>query len=158
MMKSIYIASRTALLIIITAILGACTRNDGNIGQLFGMWRMVEATEAGQPLELPADTYYVWSFQNNITQIKEMHTNLTYNEYWCTFSDTSFDITLNFNHSDDENNAGFWPYMTPDQLGFAPAPCTVTLRKLEFKPRTMHLEYVNPDNGTTYTYTLNKIY
>lgn len=64
------------LLAALTAIvcLGACTRNNGNIGKQFGQWKVTHITVDGQ-----TDANYhgnmFWSFQNSTVEMKYVEDN-----------------------------------------------------------------------------------
>lgn len=49
--------------------LSACTRNDGNIGDWFGTWRVDSITIDGAVDTDYAPPYMFWKFQNSIVQV-----------------------------------------------------------------------------------------
>lgn len=53
------------LMAVVVMVMTACTRNNGDIGELFGTWRVVSIEKGGQELTSDAGSLY-FSFQSSI--------------------------------------------------------------------------------------------
>lgn len=59
-------------------IMSGCTRHNGDIGDLFGEWRLERLTADGQETDLYEETpdaplLYTWAFQGNIIRINTIY-------------------------------------------------------------------------------------
>ena len=67
------------LLILIIGLLQlGCTRNNGDIGDLFGTWRLDTLTEDGKELDLYGGMtkVYTWAFQSHIIRVQDIRNNM----------------------------------------------------------------------------------
>ena len=91
------------LLVLVTC---GCTRNDGDIGDYFGEWRLEKLTADGEALPLYTDgsgvELYTWAFQGKIIQIVEMLPRHEYVEHTGSWREENDVLELNFSYSDDE--------------------------------------------------------
>ena len=63
---------RLCLLSVIVVLLGACTRNDGYIGKVFGMWRVTSIVKNGETNKSYDGTLY-FSFQSSVYSQKKVN-------------------------------------------------------------------------------------
>lgn len=136
---NIYIVS--ALLV----LLSACTRNDGDIGELYGLWRVVSIEDNGEELESYDGTLY-FAFQSNV--------------YCQRVVDESLHVYT--------DNFASWYYQSDDEIivDFSDnryAPFTITgmqkgqnlVRIEKCEGKDLEMSYVAAD-GTYYIYKLKK--
>ena len=144
------------LLVLVTC---GCTRNDGDIGDYFGEWRLEKLTADGEALPLYPDgsgvELYTWAFQGKIIQIVEMLPRHEYVEHTGSWREENDVLELNFSYSDDE--PGHEPgYRAPAALHLVSEGIT-RLHMDRFKNHRMVLSYVGADD-VTYTYYLKRPY
>lgn len=135
-------------------LLGSCTRNDGNIGDLFGIWRLETLTVDGEEINFLYGNVraYTWSFQSHIIYIRSIY---DYNEsggFFGTWTKDNSILILNFTHENDNGTSGYRPpsalHLSSD--GVTPLSIhTLTSRHLE-------VSYVNA-NGKEYGYKFKKV-
>lgn len=127
-------------LIILTCLLGAgCTHNNGDIGPLFGRWKLIEAS--GLPQSAPEGIF--WAFQSSVIQ---MQRNGAYGEESTVYGKWQLDrqeLRLDFPDED---------YAPLPELDL-PRQCSLRVEHLSRSE--MKLTYTNPDGGRQ-TYTLKK--
>lgn len=63
----LYIAS----LLVAVLVLGACTRNHGDIGIWFGTWHVEQITAAGTPVNVEGD--YFFQFQSHVFRVSQVY-------------------------------------------------------------------------------------
>lgn len=68
--------------IVIALIFAACNRNNGDIGDLFGEWRLESMTADGEPVQLYTQKddasipiLFTWAFQGNVVRINSIYPN-----------------------------------------------------------------------------------
>lgn len=128
--------------------LPAC-QNNGDIGDLYGTWRLDSFTIDGQPEpEIAAQTLI--SFQNNIIEVQRIHdSDGSFTNYFGTWADTGELMTLNFTHSYDDGS-----FPAPEWLGWTSQE-PMAIRVSDRSSRSMTWTYTAPD-GTIYVYKLHK--
>lgn len=138
------------------ATLGGCTTNNGDIGLLFGTWRVESVTAGGVEVNLEADSVESYSlvFQNRIVRVIEVRTHHDHEYYTGTFTHIGNDLALDFSHSDKLN--GTTIYTPPSVLCFEPHGVT-NLTITELTKRRMEAFRVGP-SGVTYKYKFYKSY
>lgn len=126
------------------AIAQGCTRNDGNIGPIWGMWRVTNLEINGEQKEGYEGNLY-FSFQASVFMQK----------------------TVNENEHSANNTYAMWMYQGEDLLiNFTEErykPFAISgmihgenfVKVLYFEGDDMHLEYENPD-GVKYFYKLKR--
>lgn len=148
-----------SILIALVAVVSGCTRNNGDIGDLFGRWKVDTLTADGveQPLygEESGDDallYALW-FQGELVWVHtvyERHDFLTVKGMW-TRTDSS--LLLDFSHTGHDGDIYYRP---PLALHFVERGVTPLTIESETSSR-MHLWYVAHD-GVRYDYFLTKVY
>lgn len=63
----LYIAS----LLVAVLVLGACTRNHGDIGIWFGTWHVEQITAGGTPVNVEGD--YFFQFQSHVFRVSQVY-------------------------------------------------------------------------------------
>ncbi len=132
-----------------------CTRNNGDIGVLFGRWRVESLLADGQPVQLYSDDVllYTWSFQSSLMFITVVE---PYNDYYNikgTWSRDGDELKLNFSYT---GNDGPVYYDPPENLHLVKGGVT-DLNIIRLTSGEMELERVSPD-GVRYLYYLKKAY
>ncbi len=160
------------LLVIITVILNGCTRNNGDIGEWFGTWKVTEITIDGA-----VDTTYqgnmFWMFQTSVICMRTIDDNHGYSDHWGTWRELPDGaLELNFTHHDNDNETGSWKYRPAPashlpaavntlhilRLTGSTATLTYTLSTLPSPPSTLPSppSTLPSPPSTTYTYHLQK--
>ena len=127
------------LILLCLLLTGACTRNDGDIGRQFGLWKLVSVTRAG--VDDPSyEENVFWAFQNNTIEMKEVQAdNVVYQSFG------SYRI---------EDNTLFLSFTDPD---FPPRPVTGLPRVCELDIlRFTRSELVLSYQEGTVIYTFHK--
>lgn len=64
-----------AILAVVMVWLCGCTRNDGDIGPLFGTWQLTEREVTGEEVSapLPPVKELFWSFQSSVIEMKHVY-------------------------------------------------------------------------------------
>ena len=115
----------------------ACTRNDGNIGYLFGQWKLVSMTTDGVDIPNYKGNVY-WSFQNTTIEMKVV---IETGEVYQTFGNfKEMDNTLFLNFPDED--------FPPRPITGLPRECELQVIKLT--GGEMILSYGDP--ATIYTF------
>lgn len=137
--------------------LAGCTRHNGDIGPLFGTWRLdgLERTGAdGAAEEMPIE-FYSWAFQSNILRITKI---MDHHDFEISVGTWSLDedvMTLNFTHS--ENNPDNIDYFRPPAELHLSSTGVTRLRVQRLDRKRLVMDYTDAE-GDTYTYILNKSY
>lgn len=81
----------------LTILLNGCTTNNGDIGDMFGQWRLTEVMHNDDG---SADGTYsgnmFWSFQNTTVEIKQIESNNVYVQTYGNFYVEDETLTLTF--------------------------------------------------------------
>lgn len=139
---------------LLLAIATSCTHNDGDIGPLFGIWRLEKMTRDGQAVDLRADGLQLvtFAFQNQVVEINttEDHNYLT----TCLANWRRDGQTLTFDFDNTDATGEDVRYTPPSILGWRHGEtCPTEIVKLDGK--NMELAYVSPTGGD-YRYWLKK--
>jgi hypothetical protein len=150
MVRSIYIGSLLTLLL----LLSGCTRNNGDIGNLFGTWRLETMTKNGEEVDLYSNLtkVYTWAFQSHIVRIQDIRDNMDYVNYygsWCKEKDV---LILDFTYEDENGNG---EYLPPSPLHLN-ADGITRLDVNQTSSKEMKLSYRSVDD-VEYSYYLRKI-
>lgn len=149
--------SRIILLIVIALSFNACTHNNGDIGDLFGTWKLETITIDGEKDSSYQDNV-LWKFQASvINMVRANDTTHDRSESWGTWSYANDDtqILLNFTHTDNDNpNQGSNKY-SPLPETYLPKARISTLNIVELNGKKMTLIY-RADNGKEYIYYFKK--
>lgn len=91
-----------AILAITVAVLSGCTRNDGDIGPLFGLWQMsgreVKGVDATEPLP-PVEELF-WAFQSSVIEMKHVYGTSRYESIYGKWNLQGETLTLDFPDTD----------------------------------------------------------
>lgn len=149
-MKSLYkILTLAAILFTATA----CTRNNGDIGDWFGTWKLDNITIDGVPDKNYGDNV-VWKFQSDIISMclinDAEHSSIA---RWGTWQQVDDRIILNFTYKDDEIEPGTNIYQ-PIQSIYLPGGI-MELTVVTLSRSKIVLRYTSADN-IVYTYSFSK--
>lgn len=153
-MKKSRLINILLLLIALVATTG-CTRNNGDIGPLFGNWCLDSMKADGEEVELYDDTtlLYVWGFQSSLVRIQ---TILPLNDYRFTMGTWTHEgntLTLDFDHTDIDGDYNYTPPAPLHLEGHGITPLHITT----LTGSVLKAEYTAP-SGVKYEYTLHKAY
>ncbi len=144
------------ILIALLGIFASCTRNDGDIGPLFGAWRLDSASRDNVELQLPVGKYTTWSFQNSILMVQLIDAAHYAETKVGTFSrPAEGKMRIDFDNSADGVESGTGPYAAPSWMGF-PAKGIFDLEIAELNGKKMVLIWHAPDDGGIYEYKFSK--
>lgn len=129
--------TRLILSAIALFILAGCTRNDGDIGHLFGQWKLVSITRNGVDDPSYEGNIY-WSFQNSTLEMKEVVAHNTVYQTFGNWHET--DNTLFFSFPDHD-------YPPRPSVGL---PREAELQIIKLDSGSLILSYGDP--ATIYTF------
>ena len=129
---------------IVLALVSSCTRNDGDIGELFGIWR-VTAIEVDGANQNDYDGTLYFAFQSSVfSQKKVNEVTHWHDDLFATWKYQGKDIIIDF--SDDR-------YTPISITGMQQGQNLVIIESIEGDDLIM--SYVNPE-GVKYRYILKK--
>lgn len=142
------------LITIITFSTISCTRNNGDIGDYFGTWKLEQIT-----INNKKDTEYkgniFWGFQSSVFTMKEVNDTLhTKSEHWGTWEEQNDKLILNFTHSDNSNPQSSFKY-SPAKATYLPANSISILDIITLSGNEMKLQYTD-SIGNIFNYDLTK--
>lgn len=145
MTRNILAGTICLLLMLLT---GAC-QNNGDIGYLYGTWRIESMTLNGEPQpELAAQTLI--SFQSDIIEVQRIiDSDGTYANYFGTWSEEGDKMTVDFTHHADD-----YDFPAPEWLGWnSRYPITLIVTDRTSRSMTWQLQM---DGGPANVYKLKK--
>lgn len=133
----------------------SCKTNNGDIGNLYGIWVLESVYVGDTPLEDWRDNISSvdWRFQNNIVQITRANALHDYEYRIGTFTHENHTLELNFTHSDDENPSGQGIYAAPEWLYFEPGTTMFNIDSESSSSMTLSTMH---SDGKLFTYHLRK--
>ncbi len=147
-------ALKLLLLIAIAFAPLSCTRNCGNIGDWFGIWKLESITVNGE-----SDPYYhgnvFWRFQTNmILMTYTYETNYDASGSYGTWTENNNILELNFSYyTEGESEQGAW--YIPPAVTHIPAGIS-RLSVLHLSRKEIKLSYLSQSDGKEYFYLLKK--
>lgn len=134
-----------------------CTRHNGDIGDLFGEWRLEKLTADGDNVELysqdaGAPQLYTWAFQGNIIRLNTIYAHNRVIECYGTWSLKDDILELLFIYKDNEIGTEN-RYRPPKAMHFSPDGIT-RLHVDRLTGKKMEASYVS-DDGVEYRYYLS---
>lgn len=139
------------IIIVLVGLLCSGCQNNGNIGTMFGSWRLDEMTVNGDVGIGQEITNTVFSFQNNIVAVTSQYddymSNLEVYGTWLWYNEDTLMFSFQNYENPANNVAPYWIGFTTDEV--------MTMRVTDRTSRTMtlHWEY----DGNEYVYKLKKI-
>lgn len=133
-----------------------CARNDGDIGDLFGRWK-VEALQAdGQDQVLYDDDVlmYCWSFQGSLVWIQTLHPHHDFVNVKGMWNRDAHLLSLDFSFTGDDGDVFYRP---PEPLHLVNDGITA-LNIESLTSSRMHVWYESSTDGVRYDYHLKKYY
>ena len=143
--------------VVLAAVLGSCTDNNGDIGPYYGVWALDRVTIDGTEATSWHDdeNWTVWEFQNNIIFIERDWPDGNYDRRVGTWSATDTELVLDFNHTNPEYDPGTGPFAAPEWIYMEPG--TNTLQIIRLTNRQMELSNTLAD-GRKVVYYLRHTY
>ena len=142
-------------LFVAAMLLGGCTRNNGDIGDWFGKWQVMEIRVDGVA-ETDYEPRYFWEFQNDIIRLVWVGPNgYDRDTYYCfgTWKQPSDNaMVFDFSHSDDSGRLLYRPFSAMHFPGDRPFTLTIS----DVSGKTCTMKYVEESTSTEYTYLLRK--
>lgn len=133
--------------------LTGCTRNNGDIGDWFGKWQLLELTVNGEAEPNVVGGRFFWDFQNNIIRIDCVSLSGHDVNYcvgtWEQPSDNA--MTLDFSHTADNQ-----VYHSPFGAMHFPSDRPFTLTILSKNGKECTFKRIDETDGTEYIYHLRK--
>ena len=134
------------LVILISIALSACTHNNGNIGPIFGKWKLTEIIESENSINSYSGNIY-WSFQNTTMGIIRVNEYNSYTETYCNWSIEDNNNYIIFDFADDR----YHPF---PELGMPYPRCEMKIQKLNGSEMILYLNASS--NGTPRIYKFIK--
>ncbi len=143
----------TSLIISLLFLIG-CTRNDGDIGDLFGRWRLESLTVDGIQEELYDEEtlLYSWSFQSSLLFIQVIQPYYSYYNVKGTWEREDNILRINFGYTGDD---GEMYYAPPENLHLERG--VNDMKILRLTSGELILER-SGENDVKYVYRLKKAY
>lgn len=137
----------------VSAILCGCTRNNGDIGWLFGEWRLDRMTADGAEVDLypggeDEAILYTWSFQSDIIRINTMLPNHRRDEVFGSWEEKDDILELNFSYRYDDGL-----FMPPPALHLVRGG--ITPLHIDSRGGKKAVFSYTADDGVSYTYYLS---
>lgn len=141
------------MMIMMPFMLGSCTHNDGDIGPLFGFWRLDSMTENDREVTLYNTSVlrYTFAFQSNVMYIQTLYPHNDSHRCYSSWVREGDTITFDFDNHDSANNDQYTP---PAALGFDPSGVTV-MNVSVLTSSSLVVGYTD-DNGVKRVYYLSK--
>ena len=141
-----------AIALLLASIFSGCVTNNGDIGNLYGIWRLekmvVDDTEVAQP---EADgSYTSWLFQNDIIEIERTtprYDKCSRNGTWTRPSDKT--MTFDFTHGDNTYKPGSNIYRAPEWISFPEGKSTFDV--ITDDGKRLILQYTEAGHSVRYT-------
>jgi len=135
---------------IVLSVLGAC-QNNGDIGYLYGTWRIEAYTVDGEPQAVAESTSV--SFQSDIIMVQQViDAEMTYANYFGRWSESGDVMTVDF-----AQTVGGEPVKVPEYLGWTGA-APMEMRVSDRGDRSMTWTYASGTDGAVRVYRLRKTY
>lgn len=132
-----------------------CTRNNGDIGPLFGQWHLTQIKIDDQT-DTSYDGHLFWLFQNQVVEMLQMHPapdNHVAVSYTGTWTRLDGYLVLNYSHSETDPDQA-WRYKPAPASGL-PALAEIPLKISRLRGGKMVLIYQEPD-GSNRTFYFTK--
>lgn len=140
--------TRIIIAIALAAVSYGC-QNNGDIGYLFGTWRIDSLTADGEEQPEAAEQTLI-SFQNDIIMVQQItDDDGSYTNYFGTWAEDGDRMTINFTHHQDSG-----PFPAPIWLGWT-ADEPMVMQVSDRHSRSVTWTYMSPD-GIEYVYNLHK--
>lgn len=149
--------SRFFLIISLALFFNACTHNNGDIGELFGTWKLQSIT-INNSLDTNYQNNILWKFQSSIiSMIKTNDATHDRFESWGTweYANDGSQIIFDFTHFDNDNPVGADKY-SPLSETHLPKATKIRLDIKKLNGNEMILSYIDDSNGDSYIYKLKK--
>lgn len=143
--------------VVLTVLLQGCTRNDGDIGDLFGDWKLESLTADGEEVKLYVGTgkddpiLYTWAFQSNVIRINTIYPDDRVLDCYGTWQKDDDVLELKFIYSDSQEGTDY-RYNAPEELCLSSDGIT-KLNIITLTGKKMDVSYVSAD-GIEYRYYL----
>ncbi len=144
----------TYILAAFAAFIVTACQNNGDIGDLFGSWRVDSYTIDGQ-LQTGAPEKTVFSFQSSVVNVSLITDEFggAYQRFG-TWRETDEDFVFDFTHHDNTTSSGTDLYQAPEWLNFS-SDALMVLHKDERSSRSMTLSISDAQNRR-HVYILSK--
>ncbi|MDE7388374.1 MAG: lipocalin-like domain-containing protein [Muribaculaceae bacterium] len=133
--------------------LGGCTTNNGDIGDWFGTWRLIDITIDGT-----TDTAYegnvFWQFQTDVVNMLEVYPQHVSKFHWGTWSESGKVLTLDYDHTPAPDTTPESEFLPPVSTYLPGGIMRLSIDK--FTATRLTVTYTDPDTSTAYTYHLRK--
>lgn len=134
----------TLLVMLVCVMAGSCTRNDGDIGDFFGIWRVTSLTIDDEPVEEYGGTLY-FMFQSSVYGQKIMDEEKQWDDnVYASWRQEGNTLIIDFS---DERYEPFAITGMSDGVNYVDI--------VSMSSKNMELSYINPE-GVKYGYVLKK--
>lgn len=137
--------------------LTGCTHNNGDIGELFGTWKLEKIMVDGE-IDAAYDDNIVWKFQSSIIEMQQVDDLLheTFNSFGTWSRPADGLLKLDFTHTDNADPEPGSDRYSPLSATRLPRAQVIDLDVLELNGSKMRLRYIDADQSATIEYYFKK--
>ena len=154
MIKKLFV--RFSLLILLAVVSESCVQNNGDIGSLFGVWRLTQLSADGTPLPIydgdDTPEAYDWTFQGDVVKIEVIEPRHEHYSRYGIWSRDEDKLILDFSYGTDQTQ----DFDAPAGLHLISKGVT-TLIMTVMTDKNMIGWYID-EEGVKYEYHLRKLY
>lgn len=132
-------------IIVLSLFTSNCTTNDGDIGPLFGKWKLVEIIDNNKVVGQYTGNIY-WSFQNSTLGFTRVNNHNAYDESYCNWTTNDNTLIINFVDS---------IYRPFSEMGLTEPVCELNINKLDGSEMILSL-ISSPTTGNPRIYKFKK--
>lgn len=130
----------------------SCTRNNGDIGEYFGTWKLESMTVNGE-IDAEYEGNIFWKFQASVFCMVKVWEHHDYESSWGTWKELDGKLVIDYRHYDDNHEAGSDIYAPNIETHLVADINELTI--ISMSGSKMSLSYVD-ENGDTIIYKLKK--
>lgn len=149
--------SHLILIIALCISFNACTHNNGDIGNLFGTWKLQSITINGE-IDSTYQNNVLWKFQATVmSMIRANDVTHERQEGWGSweYANDETQLVVNFTHTDDYNPKTGSSKYSPLPETYIPKASISTLDIIELNNSKLTLKYISED-GKEYIYKFKR--
>lgn len=145
------------LAVIALSGLACCTHNNGDIGDLFGTWKLDKITIDGEVDRGYGDDI-LWKFQSSIIEMEQVNDALheTFKSHGSWSRPEEGLLVLDFTHTDNDNPEPGSEVYSPLPATHLPSGCKIDMDLLQLDGSKMELRYIDPLTTKVYEYYFKK--
>lgn len=134
-----------------------CTHNNGDIGDLFGTWKLEKITIDGE-IDRGYGDNILWKFQSSIIEMQQVNDALheTFKSHGSWSRPEAGVLVLDFTHIDNDNPEPGSEVYSPLPATHLPSACKINMDLLQLDGSKMKLRYIDSLTNEVYEYYFKK--